>query len=51
MVEHWLERLWQMVSKPLEAKGNDRPVSASVFELLDETIDGFCVIQFRHIVG
>ena len=51
MVEHWLDRLRQIVSKPLEAKGNHRPVAASAFELLDETIDGFCVIQFRHIVG
>ena len=51
MVEHWLDRLRQIVSKPLEAKGNNRPVAARVFELLDETIDGFRVIQFRHIVG
>ena len=51
MVEHWLDRLRQMVSEPLEAKGNDRPVAARVFELLFEAIDGFCVIQFRHIVG
>ena len=51
MVEHWLDRLRQMVSEPLEAKGNDRPVAASVFELLFEAIDGFCVIQFRHILG